>query len=274
MVFKPIQELCGVFDDWADHYGADREKTPYFRAQLAIVLGMLAKEKGTILAAGCAAGGEFPELRARKFDIVGIDLSARMLEFAHRRFAADQSVRFCRADIEYLPFAAGSVDHVVCLGVFEYLRDYNQSLAEIHRVMRPGGVAVFAIPSRISLYNVTDCILNKTIRPLWLPTKRFLFPAASRPRGPAVYRNLCVPWVFRNLLQQHGFTPMRDRYSNFFIYLLDRFPSLNERVAAALEPLCSMPLLRYAGSVYLVAARKRLMLIRSAGVVGTNGGPE
>ena len=89
MVFKPIQELCGVFDDWADHYGADREKTPYFRAQLAIVLGMLAKEKGTILAAGCAAGGEFPELRARKFDIVGIDLSARMLEFTHRRFAAE-----------------------------------------------------------------------------------------------------------------------------------------------------------------------------------------
>jgi SAM-dependent methyltransferase len=247
-----------LFDDSADHYATDREKTPYFRAQLAIVMAMLANETGTILVVGCAAGGELPELRARKFDIVGIDLSPRMLGFARTRFAGDPGVRFCRADIECLPFADGSFDHVICLGVFEFLPDYGRSLAEIYRVMRSGGLAIFAIPSRISLYNVTDLLVKKTIRPLWVPAKRILFHAEPSSSVPAVRRNLCVPWSFRRLLKQHGFDPARDGYSNFFIYPLDRFPPLDERIAAVLEPLCWVPVLRCAASVYLVAARKRL----------------
>jgi SAM-dependent methyltransferase len=253
-----MQEVCGLFDGVADYYATDREKSPCFRAQLAIVMAMLANETGTILVIGCAAGSEVTELRNRKFEVVGIDLSQRMLGLARRRFAGDQGVRFCRADIECLPFGDGAFDHVICLGVFEFLQDYSRSLAEIHRVMRPGGLAVFAVPSRISLYNITERLVNKTIRPLWAPAKRILFPGKPRSSEPPVRRNLCVPWSFRRLLQQHGFDPTRDGYSNFFIYPLDRFPRLDERVAASLEPLCSVPLLRYGAGVYLVAARKRL----------------
>jgi SAM-dependent methyltransferase len=149
------------------------------------------------------------------------------------------------------------MDHVVCLGVFEFLRDYNSSLAEIHRVMRPGGVALFAIPSRISLYNVTERVASWTLRPLWALVKRILFSPGRRRTDPPLRRNLCVPWSFRKLLREHGFEPTRSSYSNFFVYPLDRFPDLDVRVAAALEPLCSIPLLRYAASVYLVAARRK-----------------
>ena len=138
-------QVCEIFERWADHYATERERTPYFRAQLAIVISMLAGESGRILDIGCAAGGEIPELRARGFSVVGIDISPHMLEFARYRFASDPQVTFCLADTDRLPFLTQSMDHVICLGVFEFLPNYHAAVQEIHRVLRPGGLAIFAI---------------------------------------------------------------------------------------------------------------------------------
>jgi ubiquinone/menaquinone biosynthesis C-methylase UbiE len=200
-----------AFNDRAEHYALERERLPYFRAQLEIVLTMLARESGRILDIGCAAGGEIPMLQGRGFSVVGIDLSTEMLHFAHRRFDATRAVHFCRADIERLPFASASMDGVVCLGVLEYLPDYSAALTEISRVLRPGGLAVLALPSRISLYNISDQIVNHTLRPIVRLAKRIM---GRKPRvrgGKTLDRNLCVPWKFRALLRQHGFSPERTR---------------------------------------------------------------
>jgi ubiquinone/menaquinone biosynthesis C-methylase UbiE len=254
---KEKQQVCEVFEDCADHYATERERTPYFRAQLAIVHSMLAGERGRILDIGCAAGGDIPGYRSRQFSVVGIDLSPRMLEFTKRRFADDPEVQVCRADVEHLPFADASMDHVVCLGVFEFLQNYDAALKEIYRVLRPGGLAVFAIPSAISLYNVTFVSTSVTVGPIWRAIKRLIGrgPASDRNKEP-VHRTLCVPWRYRSQLRERGFVPQRSQYSNLFIYPLDRFPKLDERVVSALEPLCSVPLLRCAASVYMVSARK------------------
>src|SRR3974390_2891953 len=139
----PKQLVCEAFEKSAEHYATERERTPYFQAQLSIVYSMLAGEHGRILDIGCAAGGEIPEFLRRGFSVIGIDLSSRMLEFARQRFAGDREVQFCRADVERLPFSSQSMDHVVCLGVFEFLQDYSPALKEIHRVLRPGGLAAF-----------------------------------------------------------------------------------------------------------------------------------
>jgi len=261
---QPVQladekrQACEIFEQWAYHYATERERTPYFRAQLAIVISMLAGESGRILDLGCAAGGEIPEFRADDFSVVGVDISSHMLKFASQRFASDPGVHFCRSDIDQLPFLSQSMDHVVCLGVFEYLPNYNPAVQEIRRVLRPGGLAIFAIPSRISQCELGERFASATVAPLWRAAKR-LMRRASTPAQikPPFHRNLCVPWRFRTLLRHHGFETMEDRYSNFFIFPLNRFPPLDVRVAAALEPLCSIPLLRCLASVYMVSARKQ-----------------
>src|ERR1700687_1490925 len=122
------RQVCEIFEQWADHYATERERTPYFRAQLAIVISMLAGESGRILDIGCAAGGGIPELRVRDFSVVVIDISSDMLEFASRRFASDPRVHLCRADMDQLPFLSQSMDHVVCLGVFEFLPNYDAAV--------------------------------------------------------------------------------------------------------------------------------------------------
>ena len=251
------RQACEMFEQWAGHYATERERTPYFRAQLAIVISMLAGESGRILDLGCAAGGEIPELRARDFSVVGVDISSHMLRFARHRFASDPKVHFCRTDIDQLPFLSQSMDHVVCLGVFEFLPDYNPAVREICRVLRPGGLAIFAIPSRISQCELGERLANVSVAPLWRSVKRLVRRGSPPPPvKPPLQRNLCVPWRFRTLLREHGFEPLRNHYSNFFVFPLNRFPPLDVRVAAALEPLCSIPLLRCLASVYLVSARK------------------
>jgi len=254
---KQKQQVCEVFEGLAEHYATERERTAYFRAQVEIAVSMLAGESGRILDIGCAAGGDIPEYRSRQFSVIGIDLSPRMLEFARRRFADDGQVHFCQADVERLPFADQSMDHVVCLGVFEFLSDYESPLREIRRVLRPGGLAVFAIPSRISIVHLSESLANITLRPLWRGAKRLVGrKSASTQTGGSLRRNLCVPWRYRHLLQQNGLSPERQRYTNLFIYPLYLFPKLDERVCAFLESLCSVPVVRYASSVYMVSARK------------------
>ena len=122
------QQVHDLFEYLADEYATERERMPFYRPQLEFMLSALEKESGRILDIGCAAGGEIQALRVRSFSVVGIDLSMRMLDFARARFASDREVLLCSADIERLPFSSQSMDHVVCLGVFEYLPDYGAGL--------------------------------------------------------------------------------------------------------------------------------------------------
>jgi SAM-dependent methyltransferase len=251
------RQACEIFDARAIAYAAERERAPYFRAQLGIVLSMLAGQRGRILDLGCGSGAEIQALRGRGFSVVAIDFSPSMLEFASRRFADEREVQFCRADIELLPILSQSIDHVVCLGVFEYLPDYREALREIYRVLRPGGLAVFAIPSRISQYNISQYLVSISVGPLWRGAKRILGRKPTNEIGGYFQHNRCVPWRYRALLRRYGFEPERSRYSNFFIYPLNRSPKLNVRVQMCLEPLAAVPILGCAACVYLISARRK-----------------
>lgn len=51
-----------------------------------------------------------------------------------------------RIDLQSLPFAAGSYDLVFASHVMEHVRNDQQALAEIRRILRPGGIAILPVP--------------------------------------------------------------------------------------------------------------------------------
>ncbi len=245
------------FERRADHYATERERTAYFQAQLKIVDSMLGEASGgRLLDVGCAAGGEIPTFRTRNLSVVGMDIAPRMLQYARQRFMNDPEVEFFRADVDRLPFRDHSMDYVVSLGVFEFLADYKPAVVEIGRVLRPGGLAIFAIPSRVSQCEVGERLLAASASPVWRAIKRLVRNARAAPTRPVFRRNPCVPWKFRTLLRSNGFETRKDYYSNFFLFPFNRIPPLDARVAEKLEPLCSIPLLRTLASVYMISARK------------------
>jgi len=58
---------------------------------------------------------------------------------------------YVRADIQDLPFDAGSFDLVLCMHVLEHVPDDHRALRELHRVLRPGGRAILDHPQDLSL---------------------------------------------------------------------------------------------------------------------------
>ena len=83
---------------------------------------------------------------------ISVDLSIEMMRRGRQRLGADtrlvhkDDARFVAARGQALPFADGSVDGVLCLNALHHHPDYGATLREIHRVLKPGGRAVFSEP--------------------------------------------------------------------------------------------------------------------------------
>jgi SAM-dependent methyltransferase len=84
---------------------------------------------------------------------VGVDLSPKDLRTARDRFAEFEEpdnqakkLLISAADACHLPFANHSFDKVICSEVLEHIPDYKRVLAEIHRVLKPGGVFAVSVP--------------------------------------------------------------------------------------------------------------------------------
>jgi len=89
-----------------------------------------------VLDLGCGTGALLRALAPRLAEGVGVDASASMLAQARRR--GGDRLRFLRSDRPVLPVPDDSVDVVVSLLSWRYL-DWDPMLAEVLRVLRPGG---------------------------------------------------------------------------------------------------------------------------------------
>lgn len=106
------------------------------------VLGLLGDVAGLdVLDAGCGPGIYLETLLDRGAKVVAFDASASMVALAKARADGRAEVHHLRLD-EPLPFADGSFDLVVCALAIHYVDDRGAALAEMHRVLRPGGAAV------------------------------------------------------------------------------------------------------------------------------------
>lgn len=108
-----------------------------------------------LLDVGCGPG-QFTILIAEQLpavEAVGVDLAPTMIELA-RRHAADSPaaprLRFEVADAAHLPFPDGHFDAVLSSGSIKHWTDPVAGLAEIHRVLAPGGLAFVAEVNRIA----------------------------------------------------------------------------------------------------------------------------
>lgn len=93
-----------------------------------------------VLDVGCGGGLVAEELARRGAEVTGLDLSAAALATARAHAAAGGlSIRYEQGRAEALPFADGAFQAVVCADCLEHVDDLERVVAEVARVLRPGG---------------------------------------------------------------------------------------------------------------------------------------
>jgi SAM-dependent methyltransferase len=110
---------------------------------------------GIILEVGCSGGYFLGDLVAArpKAEIIGADYTLGALEHLGRSLAGIPLLQF---DLTRCPLPDASVDAVVLLNVLEHIERDDLAIAQIRRILRPGGVMIAEVPAASSLYGAYD----------------------------------------------------------------------------------------------------------------------
>jgi len=83
--------------------------------------------------------------RLGDFKITGLDISKSFVEISQKNAAAaGVKAEFRQGDASHMPFEAGTFDFIFCQAAFKNFSRPVGAIAEMYRVLRPGGVAVIS----------------------------------------------------------------------------------------------------------------------------------
>jgi len=134
------------YDSFAEAYTKQNESSlinPYYcRPAILNLAGEVAGRR--ILHAGCGSGPLSESLQSRGAVVSGFDSSAKMLELARQRLGPDPDLR--QTDLSSpLPYPDGAFDDAIACLILHYLEDWTAPLAELRRVLKPGGRLIVAV---------------------------------------------------------------------------------------------------------------------------------
>ena len=149
-----------VASEYADDARLRRRASAYTGAGTAIdgrtsVVAAVAEARPRrILEVGCG-WGELAEWLGRDTgaEVVATDLSPHMVELARGRGVAAEV-----ADVQELPFEDGAFDVAVAAWMLYHVPDLDRGLAELARVLRPGGRLVAVTNSRLHLHELRELV--------------------------------------------------------------------------------------------------------------------
>ena len=169
-------------------------RTPDVAAQRRAVLAALAlRPRERVLDVGCGPGFLAAEMAAAVGPggrVVGIDRSLEMLALAQTRCGAAgvaDRVELQAGDARRLPAADGTFDVAVAALTYEFSGDVGTALAELHRVLRPGGRALVLDTDWDSVvWHSGDRALMELVLAAWV--EHLADPYLPRTLGPRLRR--------------------------------------------------------------------------------------
>jgi SAM-dependent methyltransferase len=128
------------FDRAASYYDQTRRVSPAAQRQMTELLGRELAGRGRCLEIGVGTGRIALPLAAEGLDMAGIDLSRAMLSKLMENAGGSDPFPLAQADATQLPFALESFGAALACHVLHLIPAWEDVLAEIVRVVEPGGV--------------------------------------------------------------------------------------------------------------------------------------
>lgn len=176
------------FDD--KHYYDEAAKLLQVRLERN---GIILKDVGQkrALDAGCGGGRYSFALKALGYgDVVGVDFSDINIETATRRLAQSsiQGLRFERGNVLEMPFEGDSFDMVFSNGVIHHTESIAKGVAEIARVLKPGGLGwLYIIEQPGGLHWDMVELLRNLMRPVNQAYAQAMFALLGVPTNRIFY---------------------------------------------------------------------------------------
>ena len=149
-------------------------------------------------------------------EVIGVDISEGMLDVGRKKIT-DQgitNVKLEYGDSEQLRFEDNQFDAVIVAFGVRNFENLDQGLAEINRVLRPGGVAMileFSKPT--GLFGLIFSIYNKTLLPLW--GKLFSGDSAAYTYLPESVAAFPEGDEFKQIMRSLSYRKINDRRLTF-----------------------------------------------------------
>jgi SAM-dependent methyltransferase len=138
----PVDTVTG-YAAWATSYDGPGNVTVALEGEVVHALLHELPPASSVLDAACGTGRHTAFLVARGHDVVGIDTSPEMLAIAKEKVPG---ARFQLAALDDIPLADGCMDAAVCALALSHSRDIGPAVAELARVLRPGGRLIVSNP--------------------------------------------------------------------------------------------------------------------------------
>jgi ubiquinone/menaquinone biosynthesis C-methylase UbiE len=198
-----------VHRQWAGGYRT-RDNEAFFERAFDLITRELNPPAGaTFLDAGCGSCAHTVRLARRGFNVRAVDFSESALEMARghlKEAGLDERISLQREDLTRLSFPDASFDYVLCWGVLMHVPDVARAVAELARVLRPGGTLVVSEGNMHSLEAVTLRGLKRLLGRERADVKET--PAGveywkERGGGALVTRQANVNWLVESF-ESHG----------------------------------------------------------------------
>jgi ubiquinone/menaquinone biosynthesis C-methylase UbiE len=142
------------------HFAMRQETLVPFRKRV------IGAAEGRVLEIGVGSGLNLPLYGLAVRSVVALEPSAELLAMAHRRAAAASvPVEFLEASAEAMPIETSSIDTLVTTWTLCTIPDAQRALAELRRVLKPGGVLLFVEHGRAPEQGVARW--QDRLDPLW-----------------------------------------------------------------------------------------------------------
>ncbi len=132
-----IQKTISVYDTIAQEYAKKVVNSAPVQEREKFISFL--PSHGNILDAGCGSGRDSGYFSSKGFDVVGVDLSEKLLEIARKE---NPSVRFQKQDLRYLDFPEKSFDGIwACASLLHLQRsEVPGVLKEFYTFLKPHGI--------------------------------------------------------------------------------------------------------------------------------------